>query len=70
MQKLYSHTNLNLTYKKLSIKANSTVSHFPIFNFYPCSQRTSENEIKIAQMSSFIYKIANFSFLKISKTFS
>ena len=70
MQNFYSHINLNLTCKKISIKADSTLSHFKIFHFYPFCQRTSENGMKISQMSSFICKIANFSFHKILKTFS
>ena len=62
--------NLNLTCKKIIHKSKSTLGQFPFFHFYPLSQKTSENEMEISQMSSFICKNANFSFHKMSKTFS
>ena len=70
MQKFYSQINLNLNCKKkLSVKANLTLGCFPVFHFYNLSLKASENEMKISQMSSFIWKIANFYFRKMYKIF-
>ena len=52
--------NLNLTCKKIIHKSKSTLGQFPFFHFYHLSQKTSENEMEISQMSSFICKNATF----------
>ena len=73
---MLNHAEILLTHKleselqKSSIKANLTLGYFPIFHFYAFSQETSENEMRISQMPSFICRIANFSSHKMSKTYS
>ena len=36
------------------------LDHFPIFHFYPLSQKISTNEVKVSQMSSLSEKLQSF----------